>query len=89
MMRGRLEAGGVEVLGDATLGEDHRVVGEVPVLARGSSGSSGPMIAIRPPGRMHPRIFSRKAATASWLGRCSRKFETKTPSKWSREVRRP
>src|SRR3954451_12848539 len=41
------------------------------------------MIAIRPPDSITPCIFSRKAAFASWSARCSRKLETKTPSKWS------
>jgi len=40
------------------------------------------MIAIRPPLSVARFIFSRKAAMPSWSGRCSRKLETKIPSKW-------
>jgi hypothetical protein len=41
------------------------------------------MIARRPPGRIDAAIFWRNRATVSLSGRCSRKLDTQTPSKYS------
>ena len=40
------------------------------------------MIAMLPPGASTLCILARNSDTASWVRRCSRKFETHTPSKY-------